>query len=61
MIRIQPGHEQFSLDEMRSGLARAGLARQKWPEELQFVNEFPRTASGKIQKNVLRLNLRNQN
>jgi acyl-CoA synthetase (AMP-forming)/AMP-acid ligase II len=60
MIRIQPGHEQFSLDEMRSGLARAGLARQKWPEELQFVNEFPRTASGKIQKNVLRLNLRNQ-
>jgi acyl-coenzyme A synthetase/AMP-(fatty) acid ligase len=31
-----------------------GLARQKWPEELHAVEDFPRTASGKIQKFLLR-------
>ena len=29
-------------------------ASAKWPEELRAVEEFPRTASGKIQKFVLR-------
>ena len=28
----------------------AGVARQKWPEELHEVDDFPRTASGKVQK-----------
>ena len=35
-----------------------GLAGQKWPEELHFVDDFPRTSSGKIQKHVLRVSLR---
>jgi non-ribosomal peptide synthetase component E (peptide arylation enzyme) len=39
---------------MRVHLEGAGLARQKWPEELRIVQEFPRTASGKVQKFVLR-------
>lgn len=39
---------------MRAHLDREGLARQKWPEELHVVDEFPRTASGKVQKFVLR-------
>jgi acyl-CoA synthetase len=26
------------------------MARQKWPQELQKVDDFPRTASGKVQK-----------
>jgi acyl-coenzyme A synthetase/AMP-(fatty) acid ligase len=34
------------------------LARPKWPEELRFADEFPRTASGKVQKYVLRDRLR---
>jgi acyl-CoA synthetase (AMP-forming)/AMP-acid ligase II len=46
------------LDMIRAHLEAGGLARQKWPEELRFVDEFPRTASGKIQKNVLRTALR---
>ena len=28
----------------------AGVAIQKWPEELHRVDDFPRTASGKVQK-----------
>jgi acyl-CoA synthetase len=43
---------------VRAHLERAGLARQKWPEELRFADEFPRTASGKVQKYVLRDRLR---
>jgi acyl-CoA synthetase len=43
---------------VRTHLQEAGLARQKWPEELRVVDELPRTASGKIQKFVLRERLR---
>jgi acyl-CoA synthetase len=42
---------------VRAHLEGANLARQKWPEELHVVSEFPRTASGKIQKFVLRSEL----
>ncbi|MDW4904012.1 AMP-binding protein [Streptomyces sp. ADMS] len=35
-------------------LDRQGLARQKWPEGLHVMEEFPRTAGGKVQKFVLR-------
>lgn len=35
-------------------LERRGLARQKFPERVEIVSELPRTASGKIQKFVLR-------
>ena len=30
------------------------MARQKWPEELHEAEDFPRTASGKVQKFVVR-------
>ncbi len=39
-----------------SGAGR--LARQKWPEELRVVTDFPRTASGKVRKVDLRADLR---
>jgi len=32
----------------------SGLAKQKTPERFEFVDDFPRTASGKIRKDVLR-------
>jgi acyl-CoA synthetase (AMP-forming)/AMP-acid ligase II len=47
-----------SLDEVRGHLGEAGLARQKWPESIHPVEDFPRTASGKIQKFRLRAQLR---
>jgi acyl-CoA synthetase (AMP-forming)/AMP-acid ligase II len=42
------------VEELLLHLERAGLARQKWPEEVHAVGDFPRTASGKVQKFVLR-------
>ena len=53
-IRLKPGQVGPTIDEMRAHLRDVGLARQKWPEELHIVDEYPRTASGKIQKFVLR-------
>ena len=57
-VRMQPGADPPSLDAVRRHLDDAGLARQKWPEELRAVTDFPRTASGKVQKFVLRAQLR---
>jgi len=57
-FRMQPGSEPPDLVAVRSHLAAAGLARQKWPEEVRVVDELPRTASGKVQKFVLRERLR---
>jgi acyl-CoA synthetase len=54
LIRLRPGHRLPTLEEMRDHLDRAGLAKQKWPEELHEVEDFPRTASGKVQKFRLR-------
>ncbi len=53
-VRLLPEVVAFGLDAVQQRLQEGGLARQKWPEELHFVDDFPRTPSGKIQKNVLR-------
>ena len=58
IVRMAPAAPVFDLAAVRRHLEAHGLARQKWPEELRFVDEFPRTPSGKIQKNVLRSALR---
>ncbi|HKF90501.1 MAG TPA: AMP-dependent synthetase, partial [Acidimicrobiia bacterium] len=59
-IRPLPGSEPPTLDAVRAHLDAAGLARQKWPEELRAIDEFPRTPSGKIQKFALRDRLRQE-
>ena len=58
VIRARPGAALPDLPAVRAELERVGLARQKWPEELHLVDDFPRTASGKVQKFVLRDRLR---
>jgi acyl-CoA synthetase len=57
-VQLGEGGRRFELEALRARLHAAGLARQKWPEELHFVDDLPRTASGKVQKNVLREQLR---
>ena len=58
VVRLLPGAPVFGLESAQEHLEAGGFARQKWPEELRFVDDFPRTPSGKIQKNVLRAALR---
>ena len=49
-----------SMAEMHEAMAAAGLARQKWPEEVRTIDDFPRTPSGKVQKFMLRKQLREE-
>ncbi len=39
---------------MRDWMARAGVAKPKWPERVELVDELPTTPSGKVQKFRLR-------
>ncbi len=57
-VRLAAGGAAPTLDALRRHLEAVGLARQKWPEEIRTVDDFPRTASGKVQKFVLRQRLR---
>jgi acyl-CoA synthetase len=58
LVRLIPGSDELTLDGIRSHLERAEFARQKWPEELRIVTDFPRTATGKIRKVDLRRQLK---
>ncbi len=57
VLRIRAGHDMPTLDDVRSHFKASGIAIQKWPEELHRVDDYPRTASGKVQKFVVRQNL----
>jgi acyl-CoA synthetase (AMP-forming)/AMP-acid ligase II len=54
VLRLRPGFPMPTIDELRAHFDRTGVAKQKWPEELHEVQDFPRTASGKIQKFLVR-------
>ncbi len=57
VLRVRDGHDMPTLDEVRDHFKAAGAAVQKWPEELHRVDDFPRTASGKVQKFRVRQSL----
>jgi len=59
-FRMLPGATAPDLETIRAVLDNAGLAKQKWPELVREVDEFPRTPSGKVQKFVLRQRLREE-
>jgi acyl-CoA synthetase len=57
VLRIRQGHVMPTLDEVRQHFKQAGVAIQKWPEQLHQVDDYPRTASGKVQKFLVRQNI----
>ena len=60
VLRIRHGHQMPSLEDVRTHFRGAGMARQKWPEELLRVEDYPRTASGKVQKFAVREHVRSE-
>jgi acyl-CoA synthetase (AMP-forming)/AMP-acid ligase II len=57
-LKLADGLAQPTMEAIRAHLTKVGLARQKWPEEVRVIDEFERTASGKIKKFRLREDLR---
>lgn len=58
-VTVAEGHE-FTFDEMVTHLDGQSIATQKYPERLETIEEFPTTASGKIQKHELRTDIADQ-
>lgn len=44
--------------DLAAHVAGSGLARQKIPERFEFRDDFPRTASGKVRKDMLRADVK---
>jgi acyl-CoA synthetase (AMP-forming)/AMP-acid ligase II len=51
------GAPHLTLEEIKQYLLGAGLAIQKVPERVEFVDALPMTPTGKIQKNLLRADI----
>ncbi|MBX7161623.1 MAG: AMP-binding protein [Acidimicrobiia bacterium] len=49
--------DPLTFDELVGHFAAAGVAKQKTPERLEVVDDFPRTLAGKVKKYLLRENL----
>jgi len=57
-IRPGPGCQAPDITQMQLHLAKAGIAKYKWPEEIRaHPADFPRTAAGKVRKADLRAKL----
>ncbi len=50
VVRRSPRHRDVTLDELCAFLDERGLMKQKWPERLVFVDDFPLTGLGKVAK-----------
>ncbi|MBF6067944.1 (2,3-dihydroxybenzoyl)adenylate synthase [Nocardia farcinica] len=46
-----------SLDDIRAHLEALGVAKLKWPERLEWVQELPQTSVGKVDKKRLRTDI----
>ncbi|MEJ2337063.1 MAG: AMP-binding protein [Gemmatimonadales bacterium] len=57
VFRMRPDTAAPSMHQVQAHLGQAGLAKQKWPEEIREVQDFPRTPTGKIKKVDLRENV----
>ena len=57
VLRLKSGHALPSVAEVHAHFADRGVARQKWPEEIHEVEDFPRTSTGKVQKVLVRKKL----
>ena len=53
VVRRSPRHRDVTLEELCSFLDKRGLMKQKWPERLVMVEEFPLTGLGKVAKTEL--------
>jgi acyl-coenzyme A synthetase/AMP-(fatty) acid ligase len=54
---ITRDNQELTLEEVLAHFKSLGVAKQKTPERIELVTEFPRTLSGKVQKYVLRRRL----
>jgi acyl-CoA synthetase (AMP-forming)/AMP-acid ligase II len=57
-VVMESGCEALTVEALRPFLIESRLAKQKWPERLELRVDLPKTASGKIRKDLLRQEIR---
>src|SRR5262249_55881624 len=53
-VVTRPGADVLTLAGVRTFMEGRGVMRQKIPEQIEFVDELPRNATGKVRKDQLR-------
>ena len=53
-VRARDGGQHLDLADITQHLAGLGLAKFKWPERLELIDELPMTTSGKVSKPLMR-------
>jgi non-ribosomal peptide synthetase component E (peptide arylation enzyme) len=61
VVRRSTRHRDVTLDELCTFLDGRGLMKQKWPERLVVVDDFPLTGLGKVAKSELARQSRRRN
>ncbi len=56
-VVLRPGAQSVTLDDLKAYLGEHRLAIQKMPERLEVLAKMPMTATGKIQKHLLRADI----
>jgi cyclohexanecarboxylate-CoA ligase len=56
-VVAKPGHTAPTAEELRTYLTDRGVAIQKTPERVVVTDQLPMTATGKIQKHILRMRI----
>jgi acyl-CoA synthetase len=56
-LELKPG-ESISLEEVQAFMDQSNVAKYKWPERVEIIDQLPRTPTGKVLKYVLRRDIR---
>jgi non-ribosomal peptide synthetase component E (peptide arylation enzyme) len=54
-IVLRAGLEELGVGALSEYLLDKGVSKYKLPERIEYVDELPRTASGKVRKTELRM------
>ncbi len=54
IVEKKPDVEELTLEEIIAFMENLGVAKYKWPERLEVVDQLPRTPTGKVLKYALR-------
>jgi acyl-CoA synthetase (AMP-forming)/AMP-acid ligase II len=53
-IELKPGVETLTLEEIQAFMEQEKVAKYKWPERIEIIQQLPRTPTGKVLKYKLR-------
>jgi acyl-CoA synthetase (AMP-forming)/AMP-acid ligase II len=53
-VELKPGEETLTVEEVQAFMKKEKVAKYKWPERIEIIEQLPRTPTGKVLKYILR-------